>query len=352
MMSWLKMAALWTGVAAGAAAATVLAVPDLRHMIIGGEGISGFTKSAYDEQGNPLSGPVAVGQTIQYVLRYKPPVSGSSGPVTIVDTLSPNQTYVPGTIVAPGWTPSTPEYNLNQETYSSPGFGPGSSFALTVPAISGSAGAPGGGGDGYEPVPVVTSTGTKVFGVNHHQAFNGKIMCWYGADLSKCAPAYPKRASTSPEQRATPDLPHAAVFDKKVYFPAARYDEVAKTTLEFGMGCWDAETDSECPFVSLPGQPSVNMLGNTTPYLGNSGTNSTAMSPASGPIRRTRRIYSSMRWTRFIASMSRFPARRPVRAGLSRQFRPPRPSAGRATCSWRRMERGFSFRIRFRASFA
>lgn len=273
MMSWLKTAALWTGVAAGAAAATVLAVPDLRHMIVGGEGISGFTKSAYDDQGNPLSGPVAVGQTIQYVLRYKPPANGSSGPVTIVDTLSSNQTYVPGTIVAPGWTPSTPEYNLNQETYSSPGFGPGSSFVLTVPAISGSAGAPGGGGDGYEPVPVVTSSGTKVFGVNHHQAFNGKIMCWYGADLSKCAPAYPKRASTSPEQRATPDLPHAAVFDKKVYFPAARYDEVAKTTLEFGMGCWDAETDSECPFVSLPGQPSVNMLGNTTPYLGNSGTN-------------------------------------------------------------------------------
>jgi hypothetical protein len=270
----LKAVALWTAVAGSVAAATVLAasrfdlLPEFGQMIGGGEGSpDDFSKKAYDENGNPLSGPVAVGQVIQYVLRYKLPLGGTSGHATINDTLSANQTYVPGSVDAPGWSLSTPVYNLNHEVYSSPGFGP-SNFILTVPAISGFAGAPGGGGDGYEPVPVVTSTGTKVFGVNHHQAFAGRIMCWYGATLARCSPAYPKFVSTSPEQRGTPDFPHAAVHDKKLYFPVGRYDQFALTTLEFGIGCWDAETDSPCPFISLPGQPSLNMAGNTVPYLG------------------------------------------------------------------------------------
>lgn len=269
MIAWLKITALGAVIAASAGAAAYLGVPGLSQMMDAGPNppsSSDFTKTAYDENGAPVTGPVLIGQTIEYVLRYKRPMTGTSGPATIVDTLSASQTYVAGTIVAPGWTPSTPEYNANQETYSSPGFGPGA-FTLTVPAISGFAGAPGGGGDGYEPVPVVTSTGTKIFGINHHQAINGRIMCWYGATLTKCSPAYPKRISTSPEQRGTPDLPHAAVFARKVYFPVGRYDETARTTLEFGIGCWDAETDAECPFTSLPGQPSLNMSGNTAPYL-------------------------------------------------------------------------------------
>jgi len=266
-MTGFKTAALWTAAAVGIGAVALLGLPQLR-MMIGGDGVSSFTKSAYDAQGNPLTGPVSVGQIIQYVLRYSPPVSGSSGPVTIVDTLSPNQSYVAGSIVAPGWTLSTPEYNLNTETYSSPGFGPDTGFTLDIPAISGSAGIQGGIGDGYEPVPVVTSVGTKVFGINHHEAINGKIMCWLGATLANCTSAYPLRVSTSPEQLTTPDFPHAAVYDKKIYFPAGRYDEVSRTTLEFGLGCWDAETDTACAFVGLPGQPNLNMGGTAAPYVG------------------------------------------------------------------------------------
>ncbi|MDR3499895.1 MAG: hypothetical protein P4L72_11795 [Parvibaculum sp.] len=269
----LKTAALWTAIVASVGATAFLAASRFHLAPQFGQKIGGqetppsdFTKTAYDENGNVLSGPLAVGQVIQYVLRYKQPPNGSSGPATINDTLSANQTYVAGSVNAPGWTLSTPVYNLNHEIYSSPGFGP-SAFTLPIPAISGFAGAPGGGGDGYEPVPVVTSTGTKVFGVNHHQALNGRIMCWYGATLAKCSPAYPLRVSTSPEQRGTPDFPHAAVLNKKLYFPVGRYDQSQLTTLEFGIGCWDAETDSECPFISLPGQPSLNMAGNTAPYL-------------------------------------------------------------------------------------
>ncbi len=299
MTGWLKtllIGAASTAAVAAVAATAYFGIPYVRHML-GAPPPAGpsspqspdFTKTAYklDASGNPVldsngdpvpvSGPVHPGDKIQYVLTYKPPAPGPSGPVTITDTLSANQTYLNPSIAAPGWTYTSPPFGTaaqtgnpvdNQTVFSSPGIAPGGSAVLTIPAISGSVGAPGGGGDGYEPVPVVTSTGTKVFGVNHHQAINGLIMCWMGATLAKCSPTYPKRVSTSPEQRGTPDFPHAVVYNKKVYFPVGRYNEVAKTTLEFGIGCWDAETDSECPFVSLPGQPSLNMAGNTTPYLG------------------------------------------------------------------------------------
>src|SRR4051794_14480840 len=93
-----------------------------------------FTKQALDASGAPLTGPVAVGQTIQYVLSYNPGTS-SLGAVTINDTLSSNLAYVNQSIIAPpGWSWSLPGYNPgNQEVYSNPGFGPGTSFIVDVP---------------------------------------------------------------------------------------------------------------------------------------------------------------------------------------------------------------------------
>lgn len=263
-----------TGAAvAGLGLAGYLALP----MLMGEEGHEGseqFYKEAYDQNGVQITGPVSVGQVIQYVLRYARPLSGSIGPSTITDTLSAGQSYVPNSIVAPGWSYSTPEYLGNQETYSSPGFG-SSAFTMTVPAVGGWTGAAGGGGDGYEPVPVLTSTGVKVFGVNHHQPTGGnpKIMCWYGASLAKCSPAYPKLASVLPELRSTPDIPHAAVFDKKVYYPSGRYPNVPLNStnqqIEMGIACWDAELDMPCPFVSLPGIPTLSTGSNPiNNYLG------------------------------------------------------------------------------------
>ena len=275
----LKGITLATALVAGVGAVAYFGVPKFLAQIEGrgGSGEQGgeeFYKEAYDTNGAPLSGPVSVGQVIQYVLYYLRPTGGTSGPVTINDTLSAAQTYVPNSIVAPGWSVSTPEYLANHEVYSAPSIAP-PSFVMSIPAISGTVGAAGGGGDGYEPVPVVTSTGVKVFAVNHHQPSSGnpKIMCWYGGSLQACSSAYPKLASNLPELRATSDLPRVAVYDRKLYYASGRYPNVALTTtnqsIEFGVACWDAELDMPCPFLPLPGAPALltgtNPLGN---YLG------------------------------------------------------------------------------------
>ncbi|MGV8996601.1 MAG: hypothetical protein ACOH12_06605 [Parvibaculaceae bacterium] len=233
----------------------------------------GFTKTAYDGSGNVLTGPLALGQIIQYVLRYNP--ASTSGPVTITDVLSANQTYVPNTIIAPGWSASTPEYNAQTETYSHVPMG-ATSFTLAIPAVTGIVGRKVGDGDGYEPVPVVTSTGTKVFGIHHHMPSGGidpHIMCWYGGSMSPCTTNYPMMAGVGAERRATPDFPHAAVFQKKIYYPSARYYgpiSAFNQTMELGMGCWDAETDAACPFVLLPGNPVINT--GTNPISSYTGT--------------------------------------------------------------------------------
>ncbi|MEI9886714.1 MAG: DUF5979 domain-containing protein [Rhizomicrobium sp.] len=237
-----------------------------------------FTKTAYkvDSSGNlvldsngdpvPFTGPVHPGDQIEYVLTYKPPAIGSSGPVTITDTLSPNQTYVDPSIQAAGWTYPTPGYAGNTETYTRAGSGAPTGFVLTVPAITGLTGTQDNGGDGFEPIPVLTSAGVKVFVVNHHQPYSPKsetprVMCWFGASLTPCLPSYPKNSSPGTDRRATPDFPHAVIYQKKIYFPAGRYDDVAYGTIEFGLGCWDAEADAACPFVPLPGAPTLTIGG-------------------------------------------------------------------------------------------
>src|SRR6202030_2024215 len=94
-----------------------------------------FTKQAFDANGAPLTGPVSVGQTIQYALSYSSG-SFSLSPATIDDTLSPNLAYVnPSIIAPPGWTwnPSTPYSIGNHTQYSNAGFGPGTSFIINVP---------------------------------------------------------------------------------------------------------------------------------------------------------------------------------------------------------------------------
>tara|TARA_R110000868_G_scaffold107750_2_gene294702 strand:- start:23335 stop:26343 length:3009 start_codon:yes stop_codon:yes gene_type:complete len=275
-----------TALVAGVGAAGYYVAPKLFDKIQwrgGGEDLKDqqFRKEAYDTNGAPLTGPVSVGQIIQYVLYYARPTSGATGPATINDTLSAAQTYVPNSIVAPGWSVSTPEYLANHEIYSTSSIAP-SSFVMPISAVSGTMGAPGGGGDGYEPVPVVTSTGVKVFAVNHHQPASNSppIMCWYGASLQKCSPSYPKTASTLPELRATSDLVRVAVYDKKLYYASGRYPNVPLSTnnqsIEFGVACWDAELDLPCPFIPLPGAPTLatgtnplaNYLGiNIDPYL-------------------------------------------------------------------------------------
>jgi hypothetical protein len=206
-----------------------------------------FTKQALDANGAALVGSVAVGQTIQYVLSYKPGAS-SSGPVNIVDDLSSNLAYVNQSIVAPpGWTWTKPEYNGNHEVYSNPGFGPGTSFIVNVP-VSDLAQSASSGGDGTFPIPV----GGSVYEIYHHTASAtgpAQIMC---RDLYSFAPCPPVSLQNWPLSLGpgiiTPtNVHHVVVNSQWIYYPAARNNSLNNWT--FGIGCWKPTTNTPCPFV-------------------------------------------------------------------------------------------------------
>jgi uncharacterized repeat protein (TIGR01451 family) len=215
-----------------------------------------FTKQAFDTSGAPLSGPVAIGQTINYVLSYNPGTT-AAGPVTIDDTLSPNLTYVNPSITAPpGWTWTTPPYvSGNHETYSNAGFGPGLAFTLNVPV--GDAAASGtSAGDGTLPIPV----GNRVYGVLHHlSAGSAVIMCWDLQTLASCGSTWPRSIGSD---LMTPTMLRHVVVGTRIYFPTAR---VAGSTTIPGIGCWDTLSDAPCAFLPLPSGP---VWTGTLPFFG------------------------------------------------------------------------------------
>ena len=211
----------------------------------------GFEKKAEKPDGTPWTGPVNEGDIIRYVLSYKPGTV-NSGPVSIVDTLSPSLSYVAPTTAGAGWTWSTTPYSVgNQETYSNPGFGPETGFVdITIAAP---APPTNGQGDGTIPVPVLSLN--KVFGVYHHvpKAASSSVDCWDLASLAKC-PGYPKSSTTGSYILFTPITPQSVVRGTKVYFPGLRGPASANDETSLGIptiGCFDGASDSACPDTML-----------------------------------------------------------------------------------------------------
>ncbi len=222
-----------------------------------------LTKEALDESGNPISGTLTVGDTINYVLSYSgapnsPPLSN----VTIDDVLSPNQTYVDGSIVAPpGWSWTTPPYASGNHTqYSHSGGAAPTSFAMNV-AVSG-VGEQSQGGDGTVPIPV----GNRVYGIYHFRNYDqanvpgAQIYCWNLSDLSACGSSWPRSLDSGPDHpdlRSTTKNPRHHVWAGRIYYTSTSYDPVADETTP-GIGCWDTATESACNFIPVsvtwPGQ--------------------------------------------------------------------------------------------------
>jgi uncharacterized repeat protein (TIGR01451 family) len=217
-----------------------------------------FTKQALDANGVPLTGPVAVGQTIQYVLSYNPGASSLSA-VSIDDTLSANLAYVNSSIAAPpDWTWTLPGYSPgNHEVYSNATVGPGTSFTIDVPVADfAQAGPP--GGDGFAPIPV-PAVG-RIFGIFHHKPDGlgpAKIMCWEQLSLAKCT-GYEKLLDSATDARATPQTVRTVVNGTRIYYPSARFDSTLGRTF-YGIGCWDAAgSGAPCAFIPLlPATPSA-----------------------------------------------------------------------------------------------
>lgn len=202
----------------------------------------GFEKKAVNADGTPYVGPPNVGDTINYVLTYKPGTA-SSGPVTIEDQLSPNLSYTGPTTSSPGWTwGSSPYATGNKETYVNTGFGPNS---VTV-KVSGLPLAQPGNGDGTVPIPIA-SLG-KVFGVFHHEK-NARVACWNLNDLTSCGSAV---ANPGIE---TPFMPHAAVIGSRIYFAGKQGSAGA-------IGCFDASGNVPCGVIAVGGNaPTYESVG-------------------------------------------------------------------------------------------
>ncbi|MEI9885086.1 MAG: hypothetical protein WDN08_01085 [Rhizomicrobium sp.] len=215
----------------------------------------GVHKGVFNPDGTPVRQPVPIGQTIEHVIFYNPPTSGSSGPISITDTLSPNQTYVPGSIVAPpGWTWTNPPYGSgNTTTYSHPGYGPGTSFIVNVP-VSGASASSSVGGDGFAPIPI----GNNIMATYHHaMAGWAKIMCWDAATFASCPGVWPRSLGND---IGTPSENNHVIAGTRIYYPAS---STVGGNSQAGIGCWETQTEAPCavPFLGFGAMLGANVSG-------------------------------------------------------------------------------------------
>ena len=196
---------------------------------------SSLTKVAVDASGNPITGPVKVGDTVNYVLSYK-----GAGPISITDTPAPQLGYVGGSLkMPPGWT-KNPSVEFGGSGGNTPTTFTGNFANLSsVSAVlaSSATGSPSSGGDGWLPVIV----GSKVYGFNHGvpnvNIAAAKVDCWDKATLNSCSPfSSPALKDGSGNLLHTGGFVDAAIRGTKVYYAAARRNGANS---EIGVACFD-----------------------------------------------------------------------------------------------------------------
>jgi hypothetical protein len=252
----LKRSAL--GCAAGALVAAALA-PAAGHAQAGGQAVtSTFTKEAVAVRpggATPVAGQVAVGQRIDYVLTAL--AQGANGvPASgIVDVLSPNQSYVPGTLqLPPGWTANpNPPYAPNppnRTTYTAPAGA--SMLSLQMPVGGNSASeSPKKGGDGMLPIPGAANG--NVYAVFHHADALGQIDCWSALTLVRCA-GFPQPISTGNDVVTLYNFNAAVVQQRYIYYAAVQRTSSAAYA---GLACWDTAVDQPCAFQRVGTSPGI-----------------------------------------------------------------------------------------------
>jgi hypothetical protein len=243
---------------AALAAACVAAIPTASHAQSADTTItSRFTKQATAVRPGgavPAFGQVAVGQRIDYVLTALARATDSVPASGIVDVLSPNQSYVPGSLrLPPGWTATPfPPYAPNppnRTVYSAPAGASMLSFQLPVGGSAASVSASG-LGDGMYPIPAANG---RIYAVYHHQDSNGHIDCWIATTLARCpdiAPSFPRLISAGDSVGTLYNFNGALVQQRYIYYAAFnRYTRYA------GLACWDTAVEAPCPFQPVGASP-------------------------------------------------------------------------------------------------
>lgn len=252
----------WTRAAALAA---LVCTPAIGATQPGDSITSSFTKQAVAIRpggATPVAGQVTVGQRIDYVLTAS--AQGPNGvPASgIVDVLSPNQSYVPGSLqLPPGWTATpNPPYAPNppnQTTYTAPAAASLLSFQLPVGGNAVSVGASG-KGDGMYPIPGANG---RVYGVFHHLDSGGSIDCWILTTLARCqdpGSPWPRAISAANDLGTLYSFNGVLVQQRYIYYAAFQ-----RSTGFAGLGCWDTTTEAECTFQPA-GSPPIAVAPNFT----------------------------------------------------------------------------------------
>lgn len=218
---------------------------------------SSFTKQAvaiHPGGATPVPGQVVVGQRIDYVLTASASTQSSNGlPASgILDVLSPNQSYVPGSLqLPPGWTATpNPPYALpsNQALYSAPAGASLLSFQLPIPGGGAQPAGPAGIGDGMYPVPGAANG--NIYAFYHHENSGGRVDCWSELTLARC-PTFPRSNSGSGASSGVGTLFNfngALVQQRYIYYAAFRN---AGGTVNAGLACWDTAVDQPCAFQAV-----------------------------------------------------------------------------------------------------
>lgn len=198
---------------------------------------------------------------IDWVVYYANNTNSVQNGITISD--GPINSIIPGSLQQPaGWTGSlNPTNTVATWTGNAPPInGYMSTNVNTTTSISSTFNFGSASGDGFRAIPYRhTSSGNKlrIYIINHHE--------WPGNVIFKCVdtttgatcPGFPKAL---PKGDSTGKTSGSGNFEGYYYYidNGKLYYPVTASDKEFGLGCYNLETDSECGFYKLGTQPGTS----------------------------------------------------------------------------------------------
>ena len=190
--------------------------------------------------------------TINWVVSYANTSNQALSNVIVRD--GPIATIIPGSLQQPtGWTGATnaasgntPADNYAQ--WNGALVPPHGVMTQTLPAAGPGNVTVGGGGDGFQPIPFVHSTGRRIYIMNHH-ANPGDLSfgCVNMNSGANCAGTWPRVlpfGDGSGAAGTTSANAEYVIVGSKFYYPAHNFSK-------WGIGCFDLESELECGYTPL-----------------------------------------------------------------------------------------------------
>lgn len=211
----------------------------------------------------------------------------TSNSIIMTDIIGNNQTFVTGSEQHPdGWT-----FNQsgNQLIFSGDAISPINFYVKDLPSINNLNGTTNGSGDGYMPIPYYSGSSKKIFVVNRHEFApqnnseqltnqdnntSKPFECFdLNNGLASCA-SFPKKLPDGDPSSSALNTPISSANDEfqivgnKLYYAVTRYPDNETTPKDWGLGCYNVDTDQECGYWQYSDNPenkNVN-IGIEGPY--------------------------------------------------------------------------------------